>query len=73
MDTALKISNPDLLPALRRAYDKESVTTATKARIIRTLGQAENPEYRGFLREVAADPSIDELLRKAAAEALREN
>lgn len=73
VDTALKISDPKLLPSLRLAYDKKNVSKAMKVRILRTLGNAESGEYRSFLRQLSLDENAEADLRKTATEALGGN
>lgn len=70
VDTALKTSHPALLPELRKAYDHSAVTVGVKIRILRTLGQSDPQAYGDFLRSIAENSSVDEGLRRAAAEAL---
>jgi hypothetical protein len=68
VDTALKVTtaNPGLLPALRKAYDRSTVSTPLKVRILQVLGKAPGGEYAPFLQGVMADPATSETLRKAA-------
>ncbi len=73
VDTALKVNNPDVQPALRNAYSNESVSKGMKLRILRTLGKTDNAENRAFVQKIADDPSTPEDLRSAAVEALAEN
>jgi len=68
--TALKNSDPALLPSLRLAYDKESVSNALKTNILRTLAKVDSGEYEDFVRRVANDASAAEELRTAARESL---
>ena len=70
---ALKNKNPALLPALRKAYERETVSKAMKVNILRTLAKAETGEFDGFLREVESDANAEEELRNAAQSSLEGN
>ena len=72
VDSALKISEPVVLPALRKAYDHEGVSVAMRTMVLHRLADSETGEFDGFLRQVAADSEADENLRAAAREALDE-
>ena len=65
VDTALKISDPNLLPELQKVFGKETVTKGMKIRILQTLGKASQGDYGAFLRQVSADPGVDADVRRA--------
>ena len=68
--TALKTADPSLLPALRKAYDRDNVSKPLKIGILQTLAKAESGEYGNFVRQVANDANAPEELRKAAQASL---
>jgi FecR-like protein len=64
-------SGPNARAGLRSAYDRKEVSLEMKVKILHVLAQDSSGAYRDFLAQVAADPSVDEKLRKAAGEATR--
>ena len=68
---AMQVGDTGLNPSLRRAYDDERVSIATRASILRTLGNDPNRGFDDFLHGIVDNQGLDQRLRDAAAEALR--
>jgi len=66
VDTALKIEDPRLYPALRAAYDHSAVTDGLRIAILRTLARDEKGAWREFIQAVAADEKTPAAVREVA-------
>jgi hypothetical protein len=66
VDTALKVEDPRLYPALRAAYDHSAVTDGLRIAILRTLARDESGVWRDFIRAVATDEKTPAAVREVA-------
>lgn len=66
VDTALKVEDARLYPALRAAYDHTAVSDGLRIAILRTLARDEGGSWQEFIRSVAADEKTPAAVREVA-------